>query len=195
MQQSHSSPTGSPHNWLFVPESICTDVLQWDHSSKHSCHPGHVWTPCFLQQQFWWPSMSQDTKSFIAACPVCAQGVIYLTTCWTLQSALHSKIPPVTHHYEFRYWASPAAGHTTIMTVVYWFSKKFHFIPFPKLPSAAWTGDLLVKHVFHLYGLPRDFLTKLRSTFVWKTFCNALGAMVNLSLGYHPQSALSEWPY
>lgn len=36
-QQSHPSPTGTPHNRLFVPESVQYEVLQWAHSSKLSC--------------------------------------------------------------------------------------------------------------------------------------------------------------
>lgn len=40
-QQSQPSPTCTPHNWLFVPESVLAEVLQWGHSSQLSCHPGH----------------------------------------------------------------------------------------------------------------------------------------------------------
>lgn len=72
-QRSIPDPVGAPPNTLFVPEAACCKVLQWEHSSKLACHPGLART---LQpgQRFWWPSMTPDTRTYIAACPVCARG-------------------------------------------------------------------------------------------------------------------------
>ena len=51
-------------------------------------------------------------------------------------------------------------GNTTILTLVDRFSKMVHFVALPKLPSAAETADLLVRHVVRLHGFPKtSFLT------------------------------------
>lgn len=66
-----------------------------------------------------------------------------------------------------------------------------HFVPLPKLPSSAETAELLVTHVFHLHGIPRDIVLDRRPQFssrVWRVFCSALGANASLSSGYHPQT-------
>lgn len=77
------------------------------------------------------------------------------------------------------------------MTVVDRFSKSVHFVPLPKLLSAVETGRLLVQHVFRLHGIPRDTVSDRGLQFtswVWRTFCVALGAKLSLSSGYNPQS-------
>lgn len=57
-------------------------------------------------------------------------------------------------------WASPLSrGHTVIFTTMDYFSKAAHFVPLPKLPSAAGTGALLVHYVFWLNGIPCNIVT------------------------------------
>lgn len=46
-----------------------------------------------------------------------------------------------------------------ILTVVDRFSKAAHFVPLPRIPSAAETGNLLMHHVFCLHGFPRDIVS------------------------------------
>lgn len=43
-QQSHPSPKDTPHNQLFVPESVRYGVLQWGNFFKLTFHPGHCHT-------------------------------------------------------------------------------------------------------------------------------------------------------
>ncbi|XP_061645396.1 uncharacterized protein edaradd isoform X7 [Phyllopteryx taeniolatus] len=38
----------------FVPDSARSDVLQWAHNSKLTCHPRTTRTIQFIQQPFWW---------------------------------------------------------------------------------------------------------------------------------------------
>lgn len=80
---------------------------------------------------------------------------------------------------------------TTNLTVVYRFSKMVHFIPLPKLPSAKEMAEIMLHHVFHLHGLPRDIVSDQGPQYVaqfWQTFYSLLGATASLSSGYHPQS-------
>ena len=63
-------------------------------------------------------------------------------------------------------------NNTVIMTVVDRFSKSAHFIPFPKLPSALDTGELLVQHVFCLHWIPRDIVSDRWSQLTSQVFCH-----------------------
>ena len=53
-------PGNGPPNCLFVPQSVRTQVLEWSHGSRLSCHPGVSRTLSVLKQRFWWPSMRKD---------------------------------------------------------------------------------------------------------------------------------------
>ena len=82
-------------------------------------------------------------------------------------------------------------GNNTILTVVDRFSKMVHFVALPKLPSAAETADPLISQVVRLHGIPQNIVSDRGPQFtsgVWKAFCRGIGAMVNLSSGYHPQT-------
>lgn len=78
-----------------------------------------------------------------------------------------------------------------ILTIVDRFSKASHFVSLQKLPSAVETGELLLRHVFRLHGLPWDILSNRGTQITARTWLNfglVLGATVSLFLGDHPQS-------
>lgn len=60
-KEQQPDPGGGPLNRLFVTESARSQVLQWGHSSKFTCHPGSAHTLEILHQRFWWPTMKTDT--------------------------------------------------------------------------------------------------------------------------------------
>lgn len=68
-QVADSGPAETPHNCSVIRSFWCPSV---GNSSKLTCLPGLAQTSSFLQQRFWWPSRWEDTRSFVAACPVCA---------------------------------------------------------------------------------------------------------------------------
>lgn len=61
--------TGPPER-LFIPEAIQSIALV--HTSNFSCHPGANRMVSFAKRLFWWPTMNDDIKEFVAACPTCA---------------------------------------------------------------------------------------------------------------------------
>lgn len=191
-QTTQPDPGNGPHNCLFVPEAVRTQVLQWGHSSKLTCHPGFHRTLAFLKQRFWWPSMSKDTRSFVAACSTCARSKSNHQAPAGLLDPLSIPSRPWSHiSVDFVTGLPESDGNTTILTVVDRFSKAVHYVPLPKLPSATETANLLVLHVYRLHGIPLDIVSDRGPQFtsqVWKAFCHALGTSVSLSSGYHPQS-------
>ena len=191
-QKDQPVPHGCPPNRLFVPPSARSPVLQWGHSSRISCHPGFHRTLTLVQQRFWWPSMTADTKLFVSACSVCARSKASHQAPAGLLRPLPIPHRPWSHiAVDFVTGLPPSEGNTVILTIVDRFSKAVHFIPLAKLPSALETATLLVQHVFRLHGIPADIVSDRGPQFsarVWKAFCQALGASVSLSSGYHPQT-------
>uniref|UniRef100_A0A8P4GJA5 Gypsy retrotransposon integrase-like protein 1 n=1 Tax=Dicentrarchus labrax TaxID=13489 RepID=A0A8P4GJA5_DICLA len=191
-QRSQPDPGNGPPNRLFVPDSARSQVLQWAHASKISCHPGYQRTLDFLRRKFWWPSMARDTRAFVAACSVCARGKSSHQPPAGLLHPLPVPRRPWSHiAVDFVSGLPTSEGNDTILTIVDRFSKSVHFVPLPKLPSSLETAKLLVTHVFRLHGIPQDIVSDRGPQFasqVWRAFCQALGASVSLSSGYHPQS-------
>uniref|UniRef100_A0A8C2EBD4 Gypsy retrotransposon integrase-like protein 1 n=1 Tax=Cyprinus carpio TaxID=7962 RepID=A0A8C2EBD4_CYPCA len=187
-----SVPTGCPEGLLFVPESVRTSVLQWGHSSSLACHPGATRTFRLIKQRFWWPSVAQDARRFVSACPICATGKGSNRPPAGLLQPLSVPSRPWSHiAMDFVTGLPPSSGRTVVLTVVDRFSKAVHFIPLPKLPSARETATIVLDHVFRIHGLPVNVVSDRGPQFVsrfWTEFCRQLGATASLSSGYHPQT-------
>ncbi len=114
----------------------------------------------FLQRRFWWPTIKEDTKSFVTACPTCNQGKVSHRS---PQDLLHPRSitrRPWSHlSVDFITGLPPSYGNTTIMVIVDRFSKAGRFIPLPKLPTAKVTAELINNYVFRVYGIPQDIVS------------------------------------
>lgn len=185
-------PSACPPNRLFVPQMLRSDVIQWAHNSRLTCHPGIQRTREVVQQRFWWATLKEDTREFVNACPVCNQHKSSHQAPAGLLQPLPIPHRPWSHiSLDFVTGLPPSNGHTAILTVVDRFSKMAHFVPIPKLPSAKETAELVLLHVFRLHGLPTDVVSDRGPQFTsvfWREFCTLIGATVSLSSGFHPQS-------
>ena len=191
-QRSQPAPNNVPPHRLFVPDAVRSQVLQWGHASRFTCHPGVHRTLSFLARRFWWSTMRQDVKEYVAACTVCARSKASHQAPSGLLQPLPVPSRPWSHvALDFVTGLPPSRGMTVVLTIVDRFSKGVHLVALPKLPSAAETADLLVQHVFRLHGLPQDIVSDRGPQFtseVWRAFCKGIGATVSLSSGYHPQT-------
>ncbi len=185
-------PARCPEGLLFVPESVRTSILQWDHSSGLACHPGVARTLALIKQRFWWPSVARDAREFVLACPVCAVGKGSNRPPVGLLRPLSIPSRPWSHiDMDFVTGLPPSSGNTVVLTVVDRFSKAVHFIPLPKLPSARETAVIVFDHFFRIHGLPVDVVSDRGPQFssrFWTEFCRLLGVTASLSSGYHPQT-------
>lgn len=177
---------------FFVPKRVRTDVLQWGHSSSITCHPGVSRTLEFICRRFWWPKIADDVKSFVAACPICAQHKSSRSRPQGQLLPLPVPARPWSHiSMDFVTGLPLSQGNKVILVVVDRFSKACHLIPLPKLPSAPQTAEIVLQHVFRLHGFPQDVVSDRGPQFAsrfWKAFCQLIGASASLSSGFHPQS-------
>lgn len=138
-----------------------------------------------LQQRFWWPSVTSDTRGFVLACSVCARNKASHRAPAGQLRPLPIPHRPWSHiAVDFVTGLPPSEGNSVILTIIDRFSKSAHFVPLPKLPSALETANLLIQHVFRLHGLPQDIVSDRGPQFtsrVWRAFCQAIGATASLS--------------
>ena len=180
--QKEPSPENCPANCLFVPRNVCSEVLQWSHSSSLACHAGVRRTMACLRQRFWWPKMVEDVCSFIAACVPCAQNKSSNQPPVGLLQPLPIPKRPWSHiALDFVTGLPPSDGNTTFLTIVDRFSKSVHFVPLPKLPSAKETAVLVVNHVFRIHGLPCDVVSDRGPQFVF----NLLEGVLQVCWSHH----------
>uniref|UniRef100_A0A3Q2FFW7 Integrase catalytic domain-containing protein n=1 Tax=Cyprinodon variegatus TaxID=28743 RepID=A0A3Q2FFW7_CYPVA len=136
--------------------------------------------------------MVQDTSKFVSSCTVCNRGKSSNQPPSGYLQPLLTPSRPWSHiSLDFVTGLPLSQGNAVILTIVDRFSKAAHFVPLPKLPTAAETADLLVLHVVRLHGIPLDVVSDRGPQFtsrVWRAFCQALGATVSLSSGFHPQT-------
>uniref|UniRef100_A0A9J7Y295 Gypsy retrotransposon integrase-like protein 1 n=1 Tax=Cyprinus carpio carpio TaxID=630221 RepID=A0A9J7Y295_CYPCA len=147
-QQQQPGPGNGPVGRLFVPNCMRSEVLQWAHASLPSGHPGTTRTCKLVQRKFWWPKLQRDVRAFVSACPVCAQCKESRTHPHGLLHPLPIPRRPWSHiSLDFVTGLPPSQGNTVILVVVDRFSKTFHLLPMPKLPTANQTAELLMKRV------------------------------------------------
>uniref|UniRef100_A0A3B5QIQ0 Gypsy retrotransposon integrase-like protein 1 n=1 Tax=Xiphophorus maculatus TaxID=8083 RepID=A0A3B5QIQ0_XIPMA len=195
LRQAHQTeppPEACPPGKLYVPSAVRARFLQWIHASKFAAHPGVSRTIGLVNRRFWWGSIHKDVKEYVSACAVCARNKSSNRPPAGLLQPLPIPGRPWSHiAVDFVTGLPRSKGMTTILTIIDRFSKACHLVPLRKLPTAAQTAKLLIKHVFKLHGIPQEILSDRGPQFisqVWRQFCSALGARVSLSSGYHPQT-------
>ncbi|KAK7938999.1 hypothetical protein WMY93_002325 [Mugilogobius chulae] len=181
-----------------LPLSCVVASLTWEIESivkdaqRTEPDPGIGRTLALLKRHFWWPNMDGDTRDFVSACTICARGKTTNQRPAGQLRPLPVPSRPWSHiALDFVTGLPVSEGNSVILTIVDRFSKSVHFVGLPKLPSAQETSELLVKHVFRLHGTPLDIVSDRGPQFisqVWRSFCQALGAKVSLSSGFHPQT-------
>lgn len=169
-----------------------SQVLQWEHSSRLTCHPGTGRTLEFIQRRFKWPTIKKDVSTFVKACSMCNQGKISHLHPQGLLHPLPIPCLPGSHIFlDFITGLPPSQDNTVILVIIYRFSKAARFIPVPKIPTAKETAELIMSLVFRLFSIPQDIVSdrgpQISSRF-WKAICQLLGTTTSLSSGYHPES-------
>ncbi len=185
-------PDEVPTGCLFVPKETRLEVLQWGHTSPLAGHSGMERTLDFVQRRFWWPEMLRDVRSFVQACPVCAQQKSSNQRPAGLLHPLPIPQRPWSHiSMDFITGLPVSEGNSVVLVVVDRFSKAAHFIALPKLPSAKDTAEIVLQNVVRIHGIPVDIVTDRGPQFMsryWRAFWSLFGSSVSLSSGFHPQS-------
>ena len=82
-------------------------------------------------------------------------------------------------------------GNSQILVIVDRFSKMAHFVPLPEKVDAPSMARVFIDQVWKHHGLPESIVSDRGPTFAsefWRTVCSILGARVDLSTAFHPQT-------
>ncbi len=110
--------------------------------------------------------MIKDVANYAKSCSVCAQS----KTPKELNSGLLQPLAipqcPWSHLWiDFIADLPLSIEFTTILVIIDRFSKACHLIPMKSLPTAILTALALFKHVFRVYGMPKDVVSNRGAQF------------------------------
>ncbi|KAL0185658.1 hypothetical protein M9458_017328, partial [Cirrhinus mrigala] len=194
-RQSHSQnppPSDTPTGRLFVPDTLRQEVLQWGHDSTLAGHPGVQRTITLIARAFWWRTLRRDVQLYVQACNICTRSKTTNTPSTGELQPLPIPKRPWSHiSIDFVTGLPESQGKNTILTIVDRFSKAVHLVALTGLPSAKTTAELILEHVVHLHGFPKDIVSDRGPQFTakfWQAFCRLIGTTSSLSSGFHPQT-------
>ncbi|SNX84871.1 uncharacterized protein MEPE_03580 [Melanopsichium pennsylvanicum] len=181
---------------VYLPPQLRDKALHLLHDHPTAGHPGRKTTLHLMRQRFYWPTMAQDTDSYVASCAACRR-------------AKHPRHKP--HGYLLpsvppnRPWSTITMDHITdlppslangttynsILVVVDRLTKFVVFIPANKTDTAETLAYQLHRYVFSYFGLPDTIVSDRGTTFVasvWTELLRALRIKGSYSSAYHPQT-------
>ncbi|GJY00066.1 putative reverse transcriptase domain-containing protein [Tanacetum coccineum] len=151
-------------SWIPYFGNLRTLIMHESHKSKYSIHPRSDKMYQDLKKLYWWPNMKSEIATYVSKCLTCAS---VMAECQKPSGLL------VQHEIVDR------------------LTKSAHFLPMKETDSMEKLMRQYLKEVVSRHGVPiliifyRD--NKFTSHF-WQSLNKALGAQLNMSTAYHPQT-------
>ena len=178
--------------WLPNKLNFIRLLLHKFHSTPIGSHMGVTKALARLQDNFTWNSIRQDVHDFVAQCLNCRYtkyvtrkpAGLYLHYLFLLS---HRR----TYHSIFIVELPIYKGNTTILVVVYRFSKGIHLGLLPSQYIAYQVATLFLDILAKLHGMPQSLVSDRDPLFIskfWQELFKLSGTKLRLSLACHPQS-------
>ncbi|KAJ0506019.1 putative nucleotidyltransferase, Ribonuclease H [Helianthus annuus] len=180
-------------NRLCVPFSSFREAIVLEcHQGALAGHFGREKTTALVRDQFYWPNISKKVTKVLNRCRVC-----HVAKTRHTNHGIYTPLPvPV------RPWEDVSLDFVlglpltqrkkdSIMVVVDRFSKMAHFIPCVKTYDASQVARLYFAEIVRLHGVPKTITSDREVKFVshfWRTLWKRLGAKLQFSSSYHPQT-------
>ena len=169
-------------------------LLENYHDSYTAGHPGVHKTLFALGTDFWWPSIRQDTKDYVAGC----------ATCQSTKAITHRNKPevfPITPEHpepfgtiavDFITKLPESRGYDTILTITdHDCTKAVLLIPCVEGSPVEDIADAYYHQAFPYIGIPQKIISDRDTRFtsrLFKEICSQLKIKQNMSTAYHPQT-------
>ena len=182
---------------MAIPQSMITEAIQTVHESKETGHPGAVKTIQFLASHYYFPGLGMTVRQFVSNCHVCRRAKPRHEKPNGLLHPLPAPERPNLDYTMDFVVDLPESGpekSNAILVVVDRLSKLKTLIPCrfgEGETNATAVADLLYRHVWCKFGLPRSIVSDRDVRFdslVWKALTKKLGIEATMSTAYHPQS-------
>lgn len=151
---------------LWVPYRLRRDVISRAHESAVTSHGGMAKTVNLLKRHFFWPDMVRNVRDFVRDCEVCKTTKAPNMILRPPMGKQTVSIRPFQRFYIDLLGPYPRSksGHIGLLIVLDHMSK-FHWLcPLRKFTSAA-IQDFLLRHIFHVYGVPETIVSDNGSQF------------------------------
>ncbi|KAK1439863.1 hypothetical protein QVD17_05685 [Tagetes erecta] len=178
--------------WVPTRGTIRELIMDENHKSRYSIHPGADKMYKNLRPHYWWPCMKEEIARYVAKCLTCAR-----------VKAEHQRPSGLLVQPEIPVWKWESIamdfvtklpisnGYDSIWVIVDRLTKSAHFLPIKETYSAEKRAQLYVKEIVCRHGVPLDIISDRDGRFMsrfWKGLQEALGTKLNLSTAYHPQT-------
>ncbi|KAL0556559.1 hypothetical protein IC582_005073 [Cucumis melo] len=146
-----------------------------------------------LRSVYWWRNMKREVADFVSRCLVCQQvkasrqrpaGLLQPLSVpgWKWESVSMDFIIGLPRTLK---------GYTVIWVVVDRLTKLAHFVPGKSTYTASKWGQLYMTEIVKLHGVPVSIVSDRDARFTskfWKGLQLALGARLDFSTAFHPQT-------
>jgi hypothetical protein len=178
---------------LVVPkrEALKKKILDEDHASRYSIHPGSTKMYHDLRQRFWWTRMKREAARYVSECD----------TCWQVK-ADYMKPGEMLQPLNIPEWkwedismdfivglSMTARKFDLIWVIIDRLSKSTHFIPVHTNYNVQKYAGIYIAHVLCLHGVPKTKISDRGSQFVarfWDQLHASLRTHLIHSSAYHP---------
>ena len=163
------------------------------HDAPSAGHAGPEKTLERIGRIYWWPGIAKEVTEIVQSCDTCQKtkarrGLVQPP----LQPLPVPNAPWEEITMDFVTGIPPTERkHDAILVVVDRLSKMARFLPTVKMASTETTAQLLVDHIFCLFGRPKVVVSDRGPQFASKLMgyiANAIGFDQKLSTAYHPQT-------
>jgi len=169
------------------------DILDEAHQTRYTVHPGNNKMYQDLKKKFWWCGMKRDIAEYVAQCHSCQ-----------LVKAEHQRPAGLLKPLEVPVWKwdqiamdfvvglpKAPSGQDAIWVIVDRLTKCARFLPIKITDSMDKLGELYVREIVRLHGVPISIVSDRDPRFTskfWEKLQNAMGTKLNFSTAYHPQT-------
>ena len=186
----------STHYRVFIPSTLCDQIIQAYHANPMSGHLGVFKTYRRLQEVVYWPGMWVDTRKFVQQCEVCQK---YKPDIGRPAGKMQQTV--VNHPNEMLgidlmgpFPPSRGTRNEFLLVVVDYYTHWVELFPLRKATASA-IALILRREVFTRFGIPDQILSDRGPQFIsgiYKELCTYWGVIAKLTTAYHPQTNLTE---
>jgi transposase InsO family protein len=180
---------------LCVPEdkTLRDAILREAHESAYSIHPGSTKMYMDLKEKYWWVGLKHDVAEYVVVWDTCQR-----------MKAKHQRPAGLLQPMEIPEWKwdevgmdfivglpRTERGFDSIWVIVDRLTKVADFLPVKTKYSSAKLAELYMERIVSLHGVPKKIVSDRGTQFTshyWQKLHESLGAKLNFSTAYHPQT-------
>jgi hypothetical protein len=191
---------------LVVPKDfeLHRKIMDEDHCSRYSIHPGTNKMNQDLKKNFWWTRMKRQIAKYVSECDTYWRiKADHLRPAGNLQplSIPEWKWENICMDFIVGLPRTPH-GYNSIWVIVDRLTKSAHFIPITMTYRVRQYAELYISHIVRYHSIPKTIISDRGSIFVahfWEQLHECLGTHLIKSSAYHPQtdgaSQSNHWRY